>query len=213
MRMRSIFTGVSFMAIMGVAMTDVAHAGSVVYSQGPLFGAGNSFPAEINGGQQADDWVASSATQINVFRWWGTQPGSGPNDGSFTLRVFSNSGGMPGSLLNSFAIGNSYSRINTGQSDSNGRDIYQYDANIGAFNPIAGVTYWLSIVNDSSISGSPIFLWHQGSGPNNLHAFRFQTGSWNSLDGDMAFELVSIPTPGALALLAMAAIGGKRRRR
>src|SRR5262245_49455039 len=202
-------------ALMGLgAISGRARADVTVYSQPPMFGNGDSFPAELNGGQQADNWVANTSSTIGLFRWWGTQVAGGGTNGSFTLRIFSDSGGLPGSLLNSFAIGNAYTQTATGQSDFNGRDIYKYEAPLsgGGFTPNLGATYWVNIMNNQSVVGPPGFLWHQGSGPDNNHAFRVGAGSWNSLGGDMAFELVVVPAPGALLVFGLAA-GRPRRRR
>jgi hypothetical protein len=196
------------------ALSRSASADITVYSQPPLFGNGDSFPAELNGGQQADNWVANTNSTVGLFRWWGTQVAGGGANGSFTLRIFSDSGGLPGSLLNSFTIGNAYTQATTGQSDFNGRDIYKYEALLpgGGFTPNLGATYWVNIMNNQSVVGPPGFLWHQGSGPDNNHAFRVGAGSWSSIGGDMAFELVVIPTPGALGLFALSAARPRRRR-
>ena len=185
-----------FATLVVLVVTWPALADTVLYSQPPLFGNGDSLLAEINGGQQADNWVANTSTTINMFRWWGTLPGAGSGGGAFTLRIFSNSGGLPGSLINSFSIGNAFTRTFTGNSDLNGRDIYKYEANLtGGFTPTSGATYWLNIMNDQSVTGPPPFLWHQGSGGNNAHAFRIAAGSWSAADGDMAFELVATAAP------------------
>lgn len=196
----------------GMAAAGSARADITVYSQPPLFGNGNSFPAEINGGQQADNWTATATDTIHLFRWWGTTAGPG-SAGHFTLRIFANAGGSPGGLLNQFIIGNTFTQTPTGNFDFNGRDIYRYEANLGAgFTPTFGATYWFAIMNDQGLAGGPVFLWHQGGGGNNSHAFQFNNGGWNTLEGDMAFELVSIPAPGALALLTLGGLAARRRR-
>jgi hypothetical protein len=183
-----------------------------VYSQPPQFENGNSFPAEINGGQQADNWTATSTDTIHLFRWWGTTAGPGLA-GHFTLRVFANAGGSPGGLLNQFIIGNTFTQVDTGNADFNGREIYRYEAGLGAgFTPTFGATYWFAILNDQGIAGGPAFLWHQGGGGNGMHAFQFNNGGWNPLEGDMAFELVSIPAPSILALFGLAALRNRRKR-
>jgi len=209
---RSLASFVASIILGLVPLTAPAHADITVYSQPPLFENGNSFPAEINGGQQADNWTATASDTIHLFRWWGTT--AGPNAaGFFTLRVYSNAGGAPGGLLNQFIIGAGFSQVNTGNFDFNGRDIYRYEASLGAgFTPSVGATYWFAILNDQGAAGGPAFLWHQGSGGNGTHAFQFNNGGWNPLDGDMAFELVSVPAPGALALLGLAALRNRRKR-
>ena len=213
MRRHALVGRVAVALIGSAGILASASADVTVYSQPPLFGNGDSFPAEINGGQQADNWVANTSSTIGLFRWWGTQVAGGGLGGSFTLRIFSNSGGLPGSLLNQFNIGNAYTQTFTGQSDFNGRDIYQYEAPLsGGFTPNLGATYWVNIMNNQGVAGPPGFLWHQGSGPDNNHAFRIGAGSWSSLGGDMAFELVVVPAPGALMLLGLAAIRPRRRR-
>ena len=199
-------------AVFSLAFTAAAAANITVYSQPPLFGDGNSFPAEINGGQQADNWTANTTNTIHLFRWWGTT--AGPNSaGFFTLRIFSNAGGSPGALLNQFAIGNGFTQTETGNFDFNGRDIFRYEASLGAgFTPTLGATYWFSILNDQAAVGGPVFLWHQGGGGNGSHAFQFNNGGWNTLDGDMAFELVTVPAPGAIIMFGLAALSSRRRR-
>jgi hypothetical protein len=190
-RMRNAAAAATAM-VLGLAFNEnQVWAGDIVYSQPPLTQDGNSFPSEINGSQRADDWAANTSSTITSLRWWGTTAGSS-GTGNFTLRVFGDSGGEPGALVDEFAIGTSFTKVATGLIDLNGRDIFKYDAELdGGFSPTRGATYWINVMNNQGAAGGPQWLWYQGGGGNGTHAFRIGAGSWNSARSDMSFELIA----------------------
>lgn len=192
------------------AASSQSLAGAAAFSQRPIPASGNSFPSDVNAGQQADNFSLASSSSIIGLRWWGTAA-SNAGPGAFTARFFADNAGLPGPLLTQFSIGNSFTQTATGITDFNGRDIFRFEASLGSgFSAAPAATYWISIVNDQSVVGPPLWLWYEGLGGNSQHAFRIGAGAWSTLAGDMAFELI-IPSPGALALLALGAIGARRR--
>ncbi|MCI0364070.1 MAG: hypothetical protein L0219_09335 [Phycisphaerales bacterium] len=177
-------------------LSSAAWAGESVYLQPALANKGNSFSSQLNGFQRADNWTPDTSQAVTGIRWWGATSGTGEAL-SFTLRVYLDSGGVPTSLVDQFTIGSDFTKTPTGLIDLNGRDLFQYDAELpeGGFVPTSGTTYWLTLLNDQAGAGGPLWLWHQGSGGDSSHVFRDSpTGSWSAADGDMAFELFAAPS-------------------
>lgn len=111
----------------------------------------------------------SDDTVLSVT-WRGLYAQSSPTDGNppntplstddFTIRFYIEAGdGLPGSLLQSFSVGNPATRIDTGL-DSGSSDIYQYTANLDAgISLLAGVNYWISIVADTTADLNDDWFW------------------------------------------------------
>lgn len=104
--------------------------------------------------QLADDFSIASGGAISMVKWWGLYVNNTPSD-NFTLRFYSNDSGLPGTnYLVDYNIGSSANRTDTGiNSTLHNKDIYEYTYNLPAsFNASTGSTYWISILNGTTLN-------------------------------------------------------------
>jgi hypothetical protein len=220
------------MALAIVLGSRVATASTIIYDNGvPCNCASPGSDLSLDPGfgawQSADDFVLSSgAAAIIDIHWWGfyhdgnsTAPGTGDflAADAFTVRFFADAGGVPAA--------SSFAEINPGSVTRSpypigSVSVFQYDADIAAVALTPGVTYWLSIVNNTA--GDPDdWYWQTATlfGGGN-YASRFGSEAWLSQTQGLAFNLTgpdvsAVPEPGTLLLLATGAAGlvARRRRR
>lgn len=172
----------------------------------------------------ADEFQLSQATLISNITWWGgygnTISFPPPDFDNFTINLFDDNAGIPGSLVQTFIVGNSALRIPTGdfvnppdfEADFEGRAEFQYSFNLpAAFPTTANTLYWLSILN---VPSSDIWLWEVSSSSINLGVQRSFSdpisGPWEPYFVDnTAFqlnELNPVPEPNTLYLLTAGVI-------
>lgn len=158
----------------------------------------------------ADNFMLTSAAQINSIKWWGFNEPERDWSGTynFTFTFYSNNSGSPGSPIlttsGSFISGDWGSGVSFYSSVLN-----------DTFNASANTTYWLSIVDTRSDS---IWGWMMSNGGTSFQ--KFDDGEWfqNPMWSNAAFELsyTPIPIPPAAWLFASGLIGLmliRRRRR
>jgi PEP-CTERM motif-containing protein len=188
--------GIVFSAGVLALLTQSA-AAAVIYSQDPT-PDGDSYFSSIDGGSQnADTFVLAEDVVLNRIGWWGTATSSLD---AFEVLIYADDGGTP-ALTPLLTASGVLSQTSTGLADSAGAGIFRYDLE-GAFALLAG-TYSLAVGNNGLFE-----WWWLSAAVDDSSFFRVQSDvGWETVTGDLAFRLetadpVSVPEPGALALLA-----------
>ena len=144
-----------------------------------------------------------------------------PTD-SFTISFYEtvsdpSLGIIPSTLLQSYAVGNSVNRLDSG-TDTDIRDIYTYAADIGDLPLMGSKLYYISIVNDTSLSSNTIWRWAtgfrngltsaistDGSVPTWISTDAFQNGLRADIDGTFTLNNTNlVPIPAAVWLFGSA---------
>lgn len=176
----------------------------------------------------ADDFLLDTAMIIQDVQWWGTYYNSGNPGRDFRIRFYEDNGtglkpldtaaydiSVTNAMVNETFVGN----------DQYGWPSYEYSLDLDTyFTADAGAKYWISI---QSVTGDTAGQWGwSGAQPATLlhesvlRSDYFGVPNWTDVSGlvgyslDQAFVLsgVAVPAPGALALLGLAGLVGRRRR-
>lgn len=122
-------------------------------------GFGSGFSSDTETITVADNFQLDQPAQVGSITWWGGyfNP-AGPDN--FTLRFYADDSGQPGSVIQSYSIGTSATKIFTGGT-LNGVAEIQYATDLGSPLSLQGsVHYWISIFN---ASGPQTWLWENSS--------------------------------------------------
>lgn len=136
-------------------------------------------------------------------------PDDNPAITAFTISFYSDSGGVPGSVLESETITGNANQ--TANGSLGGFPTFTYSASLStALNASAGTEYWVSIVPD--LSFPPQWGWSNGLGGDG-QSYQVFFGSGSSLPGDRAFTLTgdavsAVPEPSTLASAGIAGLFG-----
>ncbi len=138
----------------------------------------------------ADDFMLTTDQDIINIEWSGVYANSTPTaPDDFTIIIYSDGGGMPGTILNTISVGDNVNRTDTGVDDS-ALNIYSYNVSIPAFSTTAGTVYWLSIFNSTASGGT--WAWSRRGGGGNAIASFDQGATWTlSLGGEIDFRLAA----------------------
>ncbi len=133
---------------------------------------------------RADDFVLSEAGCIESIEWWSIFISG--QSGTFHLRIFADSSGLPGTLLWEVPA---ISSINTDTGDDfNGSyDIYHSEVNLDPadyFTAEGGTTYWFSMY----YSGTG-FYWGLLTEGGNMALYYYYEKPWSSLEWIGMFRL------------------------
>lgn len=212
--------------ICSVMMPLQATQAAVVFNNGAPSIQSNS--SDLEGTSiRAEDFSFASDTTIRSVNWSGVyysnDTPTAPDD--FTIRIFSENGGLPDPVgevgLSPFSIGNAVNRVDSGDT-AFGRTVYDYSANIGPTTLTAGVTYWISIFNNTSLDTDDNWNWSLTSSgviAGSASAFTTNTNNWQGAATEMSFSLSdtqvsAVPVPAAVWLMGSALVGliGFRRK-
>lgn len=133
---------------------------------------------------------------------------------AFTIAFYSDAGGIPGGLLQSFNMAGNANETSIGN-DIPGDPLFTYSFDLSsAFNALGGTQYWISIVPD--LGFPPQWGWETGTGGDGM-AYQDFLGTPAALPSDLAFTLNgSVPETGTTTLLiggALLVFGVMRRSR
>jgi MYXO-CTERM domain-containing protein len=209
----------------GLLTQGALGSGNIVYSQMPPNFLGGLFSDGVAGqyyGQRiADDFTLGSATTVNGVQWAGNSENfyyaTLQNFAQFRISIYANAGGLPGGVvLDTYVAVGATNPTYLGVDAYAAAPVYQFEAKFNGLNLAAG-TYWLSIGTVNNAAFGDAFVWQNGVTTNNTIAAEFFDGSGFASFagfGDMAFAIQAgnVPAPGALALLGMAGLIGRRRR-
>lgn len=190
--------------LLGV-MASAANA-DVLYSQPTFDGADAIFPNLVGGPENADSFLLTGAVSVSALRWWGSYLNA--DSDNFTIRLFVGDGGFPaGGALKEYT-GISVSKSSTTLKDAGKGDVFQYDYDLPDVVVLSSGKYYLSVMNDTSVSE---WLWSVASSVDGSSFVRGASGdSWESADSDLAFAVIgtrqtqTVPEPESAALVAMA---------
>lgn len=199
-----------------VAIAGVAAGQSIVFE---------NLPDQANGGiadnsglappnRSADDFSLATTELIGSIQFWGLWLNNVVGLENFTAVIYGNTNGSPGSVLANISL------INTSSSTTGvsvfGFDEYIYSADLStAFTAEAGVTYFLSIFNDSGLGSGGTWAW-ESSSAGNVGWLSDDFGTTFDEDdriGGFAFRLINVPSPMSASLLGLGGILVARRRR
>jgi hypothetical protein len=177
-----------------------AAAGTIAYEQSP-----GHFGGFLSDGQVfavADEFQLDQSQLISEITWWGGYASTNlpaPSSDNFTIRLFADTGEAPGTLLQSFNVGNNALRTDTGDfvnppdpfSGFEGRPEFKYSFNLPTVFPAdANTRYWLSIINAPS---SDSWVWEVSDSLVNLGVQRsFEGGPWEPFFDNTAFQLQAV---------------------
>ncbi len=179
---------------------------TVLFQQLPDHGGGflSGFSSDTETLTVADNFQLDQPAQIGSMTWWGGYFNP-PDPDNFTLRFYADNSGKPGSVIQSYSIGSSATKIFTGGT-LNGVAEVQYVTNLGTPLSLQGnVHYWISIFN---ASGPQTWLWESSFTKDGVQRSFTDpvNGPWEPVSGtpghDVAFELTPVPLPPTFLFMA-----------
>lgn len=213
--MKTLTAATAFLALAGVANAG----GGVIVDQ--EFDGVNGLASEINTvvshAEVADDFFLGGDTPLGTLTaYFLTDPTVPLNE--WQANFYQDGAGMPGSLVTQFTNGTA---TDTGQT-AFGFDVVEVTFDLGGFN-LAGGTNWVSVQGVGNGAGRAFWGTANTDNTNGSQIyFRsdfFGVPDWvpgSDIFGgvhDVAMTLTAVPTPGALALLGLAGLAARRRRR
>ncbi len=189
---------------------------AIIFSQGfdpSSFGANG--PSDIgSSSQRADNFSITQDNILGSISWQGIYIGTNttPAADNFTLRIFADSGNNTTPSQTPFWSENLVNTVNrtVNAITVNGQnfDLYTYDATLSAdVSLIAGTTYWLSIVNDTSNDSLNNWNWAASSTGGSAANRAIDSDTWVAGNGTFQFQLSAVPVPGAIWFLGSGLLG------
>jgi hypothetical protein len=211
-----------------IGVFGVAASGDVLVSQ-PSDRAGSpSFFSDAVAGQffsqrMADNVTLTSDAEVTGIRWWGgSQNFSSPdvdNMVSWTVTLFGLDGfGGPDIAtaidLGTFTFAES-NAVATGATLFGGGIEYMHEISFAGLDLDAG-EYWISVGATLGFPAGDAWVWSGSTAGDLVNATDFFTGSgftvFDPTANDLAFEVIGVPAPASVGLLAFAGVVSRRRR-
>jgi len=166
--------------------------------------------------------LQDGASTVTDAHWWGACVTSdGTNTcpaGDFTLGFYTDDAGVPGSLIQSYSVGNA-NQTATGNFIGVGADFTEYSY-AAVFAPLVltpGENYWFAVSNTTDW---PTVAWGmEGTGSpfgGGHYQYSADEAAWTAVNEDLAFNLTAgstIPEPTTLSLFGLSAIVAVLRHR
>jgi hypothetical protein len=185
--------------------------------------AADSVFGQFNNQRIAETFELATPSSIEALRWWGRSEGSFFNDlrnmESFTVAIFSDSAGLPGTQLASeTALTTSIAPVEVGATGS-GIPIWEFNYALSQPLVVESGNYWLSVGSDNFDPDGDGFYW-QAALPKVSDNFAAQVpvGSDWEISGfaDLAFQVhgAAVPEPtGFVGLAALSMLWLLRKKR
>jgi hypothetical protein len=178
----------------------------------------------------ADNFSLSGDVPLDSIRFWGHDEGFFSDDfpgnvAGVRVELFADAGGAPAATpllaINADLADPELTATEIGVTNLFGAPVAVFDLDVSMSNlTLTAGDYWLSVAGLFNVSpaNADSFVWAGADDVNNVRALEepvdsgFGVESGASL-GDYAFEIVGIPSPSAVGVLAVAGAAGLRRRR
>lgn len=202
--------GIDRLLTLGFLVSLTANAGLIYDNGAPDQASGNEMTQWI----QAEDFNLANPEILTDIRFWNIEdPAAAGYQGSITWQIYSDSAGMPDTVLFSGTV--SPTRLATGLLVSDSFQEYQNDFSVGSISLAAG-TYWLGLHNGPLATDTRSeFYWETTSGGPNPVSYGqedetpFGDGAWFNNSREHAFQLYNVvPEPSTLlggSVMALAA--------
>ncbi|MBL0928004.1 MAG: hypothetical protein IBJ11_10195 [Phycisphaerales bacterium] len=199
--------------VSGLIAGAPASAQTVLFSQGPTPTGSlrasiseqgtNGFYKRLN----ADNFTLVSGGTVSQVKFQGASENfSGPPNGlsnvtSFTITLYTGSGGLPGSAIYSETVGNNATdlpRVDTGRRTLANANVFEFTRTLTTPQTLAAGTYWISVGVTVASGNADSWAWAIGAAADGVSARKnpVDTGAWGSISGnDYIFTLVQLPPP------------------
>ncbi len=209
------------LALSVLAFASSASAQDLLWDNMPFGGDGSLSSSQLDlvypfDSQVADDFVGGFT--VNHIKWMGGFWNGSPVDiPDWNIIFYADAGGVPtGGPTDPTGTALYHYVISGGDVDIVDHGDFTYDYSVALPDTaFAAETFWVAI---QPVFGFPPQWGIEGAFDSQQGALMHQgfpllgTDYWSPLATDMAFQLYGVPAPGALALLGLAGLVGRRRR-